>query len=117
MFSLRVGRLAGLQGELTLGSFTPATLLHPSVLLGVGYARSGWEVMGRCGVRSALAEPSLRAAYRHTEQALLVDFRCDLSAVMPLSGRVSLGLGGTLQTAEDGPTGAARLSVIVALER
>lgn len=73
----------GLHTELGVGAYTPAMLLRPGAHVGIGYATpSGADVTARCGLQNVTTDSNA--------------VRCDLSGALPVSDRVSLGLGGAV---------------------
>ncbi len=77
------GAATGPHFELGVGAYTSAMLLRPGAHAGIGYATaSGYDVTGRCGLQNT----------GNNGDAL----RCDLSGAMPLTRRVSVGLGGAV---------------------
>lgn len=58
-------------------------LLRPGAHVGVGYTtRTGFDVNARCGLQNTVGSTG--------------NLRCDLSGVVPLGDRVSVGLGGAV---------------------
>ncbi len=102
--SLRGGPVDGFHGELGVGAYTPAMVMRPGLHAGLGYStRSGYDVMGRCGLQSSTRDTGA--------------LRCDLSGAVPLNEQVSLGVGGAVVDSETRVDFDARASVIVRFGR
>jgi len=77
---LRVGFLDGFYGDASLGAYTPHMTLRPGLQAGLGYAtRAGYSVALRYGVQVV-----------HSDSA---GQRVDLSGTLPVTERVSVGVG------------------------
>jgi hypothetical protein len=99
---LRGGPSDGLHGEVGFGAYTPAMLLRPGAHVGIGYStRAGHDLTARCGLQSTVGDTR--------------GLRCDVSGALPVSDRVTLGLGGAVVSTDARTDFDARGTVTVRL--